>query len=129
MESHHAISGLVLRRRHAVEGNDGGNSSTVVIVGEVGNAIVPAHEHISHLDLRAGRADNCARIEMIHRRIDEPVQRFGTTSTQVKVADVFVGGNDSVTYLAYDHDGTGISAIITLDGVSASQYKTANGMV
>ena len=54
---------------------------------------------------------------------------IGTTSTQVKVADVFVGGNDSVTYLAYDHDGTGISAIITLDGVSASQYKTANGMV
>ncbi|MCE2832725.1 MAG: hypothetical protein LW709_12050 [Oxalobacteraceae bacterium] len=49
--------------------------------------------------------------------------------TQVKVADVFVGGNDSVTYLAYDHDGTGISAIITLDGVAASQYKTANGMV
>ncbi len=53
----------------------------------------------------------------------------GTTSTQFKVADVFVGGNDNVTYLAYDHDGTGISAIITLDGVSASQYKTANGMV
>jgi hypothetical protein len=53
----------------------------------------------------------------------------GTPSTQFKVADVFVGGNDSVTYLAYDHDGTGISAIITLEGVAASQYKTANGMV
>ncbi|NDC07916.1 MAG: hypothetical protein EBZ75_01025, partial [Oxalobacteraceae bacterium] len=52
----------------------------------------------------------------------------GTTSAQTKVADVFVGGNDSATYLAYDYDGTGISAIITLDGVSASQYKTANGM-
>ena len=53
----------------------------------------------------------------------------GTPSTQFKVADVFVGGNDNVTYLAYDHDGTGISAIITLDCVSASQYKTANGLV
>jgi hypothetical protein len=44
------------------------------------------------------------------------------------VADVLIGGNDSATYLAYDHDGTGISAIITLDGVSASAYKTANGL-
>ena len=54
---------------------------------------------------------------------------IGTTGTQVMVADVFVGRNNSVTYLAYDRNGTGISAIITLDCVSASQYKTANGLV
>ena len=65
--SHHAISGLVLRRRHTVERDDGGNTSTVVIVGEVGKAIITAHEYISYPDLRAGRADNCARVEMIHR--------------------------------------------------------------
>jgi len=52
----------------------------------------------------------------------------GTPSTQFTVADVLVGGNESTTYLAYDHDGTGISAIITLEGVSASAYKTANGL-
>jgi hypothetical protein len=52
----------------------------------------------------------------------------GTPSTQFTVADVLVGGNESTTYLAYDHDGTGISAIITLEGVSASAYKTAHGL-
>ncbi|MFM8462711.1 MAG: hypothetical protein ACKOA0_01200, partial [Burkholderiaceae bacterium] len=52
----------------------------------------------------------------------------GAPSTQFTVADVLVGGNESTTYLAYDHDGTGISAIITLEGVSASAYKTANGL-
>ncbi len=51
----------------------------------------------------------------------------GTTSSQ-PVAEVFIGGNDSQTYLAYDYDGTGISAIIVLDGVSASAYKTHNGL-
>ena len=56
------------------------------------------------------------------------VSGTGTPSTQLKVADVLVGGNDSATYIACDHDGTGISAIITLDGISASQYKTANGL-
>jgi hypothetical protein len=51
----------------------------------------------------------------------------GTTTT-TPVAEVFIGGNDTATYFAYDHDGTGISAIIVLDDVSASAYKTANGL-
>jgi hypothetical protein len=41
---------------------------------------------------------------------------------------VLVGGNNNATYLAYDYDGTGVSAIIVLDGVAASAYKTANGL-
>ncbi|MFN5354018.1 MAG: hypothetical protein ACK5BB_08525 [Burkholderiaceae bacterium] len=55
-------------------------------------------------------------------------QVTGTTSSLNTVADVLIGGNDSTTYLAYDHDGTGISAIILLEGISASAYKTANGL-
>ena len=51
-----------------------------------------------------------------------------STTTPTPVADVFVGGNDHATYLAYDYDGVGISAIIVLDGVAASAYKTANGL-
>jgi hypothetical protein len=51
-----------------------------------------------------------------------------TTSTPAPVADVLVGGNNNATYLAYDYDGTGVSAIIVLDGVAASAYKTANGL-
>ena len=50
------------------------------------------------------------------------------TTTAPPVAEVFIGGNDTATYLAYDYDGTGISAIIVLDDVSASAYKTANGL-
>ncbi len=52
----------------------------------------------------------------------------GTTTTPQPVADVYVGGNTHATYLAYDYDGTGISAIVVLDGISASDYKTANGL-
>lgn len=52
----------------------------------------------------------------------------GGTTTSQPVAEVFIGGNDSQTYLAYDYDGSGISAIIVLDGVSASAYKTHNGL-
>jgi hypothetical protein len=55
-------------------------------------------------------------------------QVTGTTSSLNTVADVLIGGNDSTTYLAYDHDGRGISAIIMLEGISASAYKTANGL-
>ena len=46
----------------------------------------------------------------------------GTTSP-TPVADVLVGGNNSATYLAYDYDGTGISAIVVLDGVAASAFR------
>ncbi len=65
--------------------------------------------------------------------ISNALSNFNTTTssgttTATPVAEVFIGGNDTATYLAYDHDGTGISAIIVLDGVSASAYKTANGL-
>lgn len=52
----------------------------------------------------------------------------GATTTPQPVADVFIGGNANATYIAYDYDGTGISAIVVLEGVSASDYKTANGL-
>lgn len=59
--SHHAISSLILRRRHTVESDDGGNITTVAIVDEVGNAIISTLEYISYLDLGARRADErCA---------------------------------------------------------------------
>ncbi len=82
--------------------------------------------------------DGLANIATTARTLDgfisSAISHFNTstptgTVTPPLVADVLVGGNDQSTYLAYDHDGTGISAIIVLDGVSASQYKTANGMV
>jgi hypothetical protein len=82
--------------------------------------------------------DGLANVATTARTLDgfisSAISHFNTstptgTVTPPLVADVLVGGNDQSTYLAYDHDGTGISAIIVLDGVSASQYKTANGMV
>jgi hypothetical protein len=51
-----------------------------------------------------------------------------TTTTPTPVADVLVGGNNNATYLAYDHDGIGVSAIVVLDGVSVSSYKSSVGL-
>ncbi len=50
------------------------------------------------------------------------------TSTATPVADMLIGGNDRATYIAYDYDGVGISAIAILDGISASSYKASVGL-
>jgi hypothetical protein len=84
-----------------------------------------------HFDGLAGVATTATTLDGF---VNSAINRFntgqvtGTTSSLNTVANVLIGGSDSTTYLAYDHDGTGISAIIMLEGISASAYKTANGL-
>jgi hypothetical protein len=84
-----------------------------------------------HFDGLAGVATTATKLGDF---VDSAINRFntgqvtGTPSSLNTVANVLIGGSDSTTYLAYDHDGTGISAIIMLEGISASAYKTANGL-
>ena len=62
------------------------------------------------------------------------LEHFNLNAQGTPVAGIFAGGTSGLnkTFIAYDLDGTGISAIIELDGVKVTDfvnhYQTANGL-